>query len=300
MTGKGIHKGKYFPIIASALLALMIIKAYSAAIPDHRYVILPDTFSITPRFAPNSTSTMSRHLTGGEAEVRINSRGFRDSEHQSEKDPGNTRILLAGDSFVFGLWLEANETIGRFLENQSPDVEVISLGMPGANTKKIVSLILEQGLSYNPDVIIIQYNIGSDWIPEEKIAFSDPAMRIFRIIQLIDVKAGYQIYHSLLMNRYRALVFNDADFKNGVAAPLKQLAGADIPVILLLYYDNGSPESWRIKTLASELGFRTVTTKNIWNTHPRESLELPDEHPTPLANALVAKELHSAIYFLGR
>ncbi len=96
---------------------------------------------------------------------RTNSRGWRDREHDVDKPPGVFRVLLLGDSNVFGFVSAAEETIGRQLERRLRasgwNAEVISLGYSGWGTDQEVEALAREGMSYRPDEVIIHF-AGND------------------------------------------------------------------------------------------------------------------------------------------
>ena len=94
--------------------------------------------------------------------VTINSRGFRDDEHQREKPPGTIRVLGLGDSFMFGWGVSTNETFLKQLERQlriqiGQPVEVINVGVPGWGLAQYDLLLKREDLNYSPDIIIVAY-----------------------------------------------------------------------------------------------------------------------------------------------
>lgn len=77
-----------------------------------------------------------------------------------EKDPGKKRILVMGDSFVWGsAYLSLNHMwwrqLGQILERDS--VEVIALGRPGASTRDQLKWAKYFVPQYKPDLIIWGY-----------------------------------------------------------------------------------------------------------------------------------------------
>jgi len=62
--------------------------------------------------------------------VHLNSDGFRDDEFRKKKEEGTTRVLLIGDSFVFGLGVGGNETIDKLLEKRLSSRSLSRHGKP--------------------------------------------------------------------------------------------------------------------------------------------------------------------------
>jgi hypothetical protein len=91
-----------------------------------------------------------------------NSLGFRDREHEREKPEGVYRILAIGDSISMGLMVEVSEDVytsvlERTLREKNPNVEVLNFGVSGYNTQQEVAMLVEKGLDYAPDLVLLQY-----------------------------------------------------------------------------------------------------------------------------------------------
>jgi hypothetical protein len=96
-------------------------------------------------------------------EIFINQWGLRGREPRLEKDP----ILLVGDSFVFGIGVPEEQTIGARLGGALGDrVEVLNLGVPGYSTRQYrlrLESILERldRLKKKPQAIIVCFYLGA-------------------------------------------------------------------------------------------------------------------------------------------
>lgn len=120
----------------------------------------------------------------GDDVTRINSIGLRETLLPStKKNQREKRIIVTGDSSIYGWGLKDNETYAVFLERElrsrfSVPIEVINLGVPGYSTEQTIRLLDMVGWEYEPDLIIIS-NIFSDCnidAFQDKTAFalSDP------------------------------------------------------------------------------------------------------------------------------
>ncbi len=100
-------------------------------------------------------------------EIKINSKGLRDLERTYEKQTGNYRILGLGDSFAFGHGLPLKESylslLEKKLQNKLGDhLEVIKAGSPGVGFKEYLSILEQEGVKYNPDLILVSFFVGND------------------------------------------------------------------------------------------------------------------------------------------
>ena len=87
--------------------------------------------------------------------------GYRDVDHDLVKETGIKRLLVLGDSFSAAPQVELDETYWRrlsvMLNEQSPGGwEVLNFGVGGFGTTQEYLTLVEQGLLYEPDVILLQ------------------------------------------------------------------------------------------------------------------------------------------------
>jgi hypothetical protein len=73
--------------------------------------------------------------------IKLNSLGYKDFEHFS-KNPVDTKNLLIGDNFTFGLGLETKSTIGGHLASLSKN-STLDLSQPGMSPKLFSNLITQ-------------------------------------------------------------------------------------------------------------------------------------------------------------
>lgn len=89
---------------------------------------------------------------------RINAQGFRGPDVALEKPPGVRRVLVVGDSFAFGEGVRFEDTLGEQLEHRlGAGVEVVNLGVSGANTLAELSFLRHRGVRFQPDLVLWIY-----------------------------------------------------------------------------------------------------------------------------------------------
>ncbi|NOZ87130.1 MAG: hypothetical protein GXP49_12850 [Deltaproteobacteria bacterium] len=104
--------------------------------------------------------------------ISINSFGFRDRPRMRKKPQGTYRILVLGDSFVFGA-VDVKDNFPSLLEsslnqNSSPwsknpwKFEVIPAGVPGFGTSQELALLEKTGLNLSPDMVLLCFYAGND------------------------------------------------------------------------------------------------------------------------------------------
>jgi len=93
--------------------------------------------------------------------VRTNSFGFRDSEWAMPKSSSAWRIMVVGDSQTFpnGVDIESSypKVLAREINNHRMDVEVIVAAAGGWSISNEVEFLKSEGLSYQPDVLILGF-----------------------------------------------------------------------------------------------------------------------------------------------
>jgi lysophospholipase L1-like esterase len=93
--------------------------------------------------------------------VRINTQGMRGDEI-APKRPATKRILVLGDSFVFGVGLREEESFPAALARASHGrtdaaVEVLNGGVPGYNLFQEVRVLARRAAALAPDAIVLAF-----------------------------------------------------------------------------------------------------------------------------------------------
>ncbi len=139
-------------------------------------------FSNHPLLASPNAGTQSRIETQRQELLAfyraddVNSRGFNDTEWTPE--PGDAfRIVALGDSFAFGvvgyqhnfltiLEAELSARVGR-------PVEVANLGIPGMQPQEYLQILLDDGLTLHPDLVLLCLYTGNDFQPPDRTSRFD-------------------------------------------------------------------------------------------------------------------------------
>ena len=120
--------------------------------------------------------------------VDTNSRGFRDTREVSEeKEPGEYRAFVVGDSSAFGHGVPNDSSFSAQLEPlleeklQRP-VTVINAACPGHCTYEGLIVFRTMGIPLKPDLLIVSYNNdpAPEYIEEKMRAPVSPAARAIR------------------------------------------------------------------------------------------------------------------------
>jgi len=95
--------------------------------------------------------------------ISTNSKRLRGKEKEYQKQHGEYRILLLGDSQTFGHGVLENERfsthIEKFINNSKnlsqPKITVINAGMPGTGTYDQMIYLENEGIKYEPDLVVL-------------------------------------------------------------------------------------------------------------------------------------------------
>lgn len=92
------------------------------------------------------------------AEVHTNAQGIRaDRDFPLERRGELSRIVLLGDSFIWGEDVSNDETFATVLEDLLGDSEVINLGVHGYGTDQQLLRLRLEGFPFEPDVVLLGF-----------------------------------------------------------------------------------------------------------------------------------------------
>ncbi len=106
---------------------------------------------------------------GSELVYHANADGFRDRTYARPKPEGVFRIVALGDSVTFGVGVPLERTWTKTLEERlnvlaaregGPRFEVMGLGVGGYNPYNQAALLDDVGLTYEPDLVLVQFCIN--------------------------------------------------------------------------------------------------------------------------------------------
>ena len=114
--------------------------------------------------------------------THTNAYGFRSKAMRREKQ--GFRILMLGDSFTFGTGVADEETFSWLLNDllsASPgyaDVEVLNAGTNGSSNVSQVNYFWSEGLSFQPDLVVLNIYTGNDF--DQNLEDAEGVMTCFR------------------------------------------------------------------------------------------------------------------------
>ena len=151
-------------VFASVVFALGIAETAAAALRDGAFPylnIFAADVELGVRLRPHA-DTAVRSFSGNVTSVRTNSLGFRGPEWSSES---STRVLLVGDSQMFGYNVEYEDTLAAQLA--SDDVVVFNAAVPSWGPGEYVAVVRELATTHRPTHLIFVANVANDWLESE-------------------------------------------------------------------------------------------------------------------------------------
>jgi hypothetical protein len=113
--------------------------------------------------------------------VNSNSNGIRGTaEYSYDRTLGKPRILILGDSFTFGDECSDHETYPYQLQEMMPEAEIMNLGVHGYGHDQMLIYLREEGLKYNPDIVILGFMPGD--MERNMLSFRDYAKPRFELV----------------------------------------------------------------------------------------------------------------------
>jgi lysophospholipase L1-like esterase len=94
--------------------------------------------------------------------IRVNSKGLRGPERSYEKASGARRVLLLGDSFAAGYYVDERDTLRAVLERRLNEdncapTEVLNGGTIAYSTDQELLFYESEGRRYRPDVVVLMF-----------------------------------------------------------------------------------------------------------------------------------------------
>lgn len=163
---RSLSKNLILMVLSTSIFFLAVEMVFRVAdLAPTRTLDYPDaeTWAASPGpFRPDQ-DFVDRLNPGLPHRIRINSHGFRGPDFELRKAVGTYRILILGDSYVFGDYVNDDETfpasLERALREVSPGrpVHVVNAGVNGYTITDEIDLALEKGFDLDPDAVVVGF-----------------------------------------------------------------------------------------------------------------------------------------------
>jgi lysophospholipase L1-like esterase len=166
----------------------------------------------------------------------INAQGFRDTrDFPYSKKPGRLRVLAIGDSETEGFEARQEFTysavVERWLRSRGVDAEAINAGVSGFGTAEAIAFLENEGVKYQPDVVIYGL-VANDYLDNVRSGLFSlehdtlvatnkvyaPAVAILDLINdipavrwLSEHSYLYSVLFNTVWDRYKALSMTQAE-----------------------------------------------------------------------------------------
>lgn len=147
--------------IAAGLLLLILLTFITLLAYEIKYRLHGDypvsVISFDKKLIFRLTSDLKKVETkhGQTFPVRFNNHGFRGAYFPTNKEATTKRILMLGDSFVAGFDFAEEKIFTSIFAENNKDYEVLNISCPAWSTDQQYLLMQDEGLSYQPDHVIL-------------------------------------------------------------------------------------------------------------------------------------------------
>jgi hypothetical protein len=241
--------------------------------------------------------------------VTTNSYGFRDRERTARPAEGVDRVVVIGDSYVFGSGVQEPGTIHRALEARLAHLapsrrwEVLNAGNPGWGLVTYFEVARRLARALHPRVVVIGSLGWSDWDlldPQQILDTLGPfGFRVAAPLGVVeDLRdASLRYGREFLTPTYAGSLMGEGHVLEVARGLLEDAAAQGFDVVVWDYYDptpvigrlEGHPRFHRAGWPA---GFDRGW--NGWGTDPVLAIPV-DRHPTAEGNRRVAENLAPAV-----
>lgn len=220
--------------------------------------------------------------------VRTNSQGFRDREWTPKASGDGPRVLLLGDSIVFGSGITRQEdTLARRLQAALGAVgaSVFNLSLNGLNVAQEVDLLERHAPAIRPDLVVVVHNPENDLMPVLPYYAHQTLSLVFLPAMLEWV---YALDWWIRQHRLSEVPGRLDRFQEDLAR-LARLADRDGFDVLFAYLSNRCPPAYHRDPPATG---RLFLFANLPTLQDHPDLTFPNDfHPTPAGVDRMARDL---------
>jgi hypothetical protein len=228
---------------------------------------------------------------------QVNEHGFRGPGWALAKAPGTARVALIGDSYVFGIGVEQQETLDvalkqRLLEHAGArSIEILNLGIPGDNITSHVDAFAAASRLLAPDAVVVCLTLPNDlsrwdWQAQRREGARPSAFSLGRF--LLGAGAVPVWEYARLESRVTSRGIGHLGQELARLNRIRRALPAPPPVLLFTY---GPPDPAVARELAAAEGTQLIAAGPLL---PGDTIE-GDGHPTGSGNRRFAAWIADAL-----
>ena len=269
-------------------------------------------------------------VRGHRSREPMNTAGYRDVEHNRQKAPGVHRAVFVGDSFTYGVGVLFDDTYPKRTERalsseRSEKWESVVLAVPGIDAEEEATIVENEALAYEPDVLIVGFVLNdaedpnsaerrraADWTKADADKRNPPFWRHSAFLSFVADRLHATRENRKRIENYLALYQEKAPGFLGARRALNRMAKAcrdhGVPFVVALFpllanpLDDAYPFATIHAKVAVAVGQATGATfvdllpyyrGMDWRLLVVEGAR--DEHPNEIAHRIAAQALLRSI-----
>jgi hypothetical protein len=232
MTGPAGRKRPWYAKALLSLLAVMAALALAEAAARYEFKWPPARISppgfgwmeITPaglRLVPDTHIDRYNAARGGTFRLDINARGLRGPEIMADHR-GRARVLVLGDSIVFGPGLDNDQTLpARLGSALGPRAEVLNAGVPGMSLRDEVDYFEELDGPLRPAVVVLGFYLN-DPLRSYVLTSEYGHLSDFWVVHLTRARQSSVLFNRLWEGLFAAWLVKTQGLNTGWVAPFEE------------------------------------------------------------------------------
>lgn len=300
-TRLGVREGVRHPMRWFVIGAVVAVIPFGRGLAEKRE---PNRYGFYPSFIPLKTHVVPSNKPGVPAQVvRTNSLGFRDKEWATEPAPGVRRIVVVGDSFVFGSGIATEEgLLHRQIENRLNESgpgrwEALNFAMLPSGLWYYVHALI-QAISTYPQALVMSYLGSADLsvYDDQYIKFGLSGGLVYAALKL-GVLQDFMWARARISGSYEHRGAPPSELERSrkeFDLLVRELERSGIPLIVWLPYGpDGFFDPYRGHPLISVLSREDLPKspgQEHWSRDPALSIQ-GDGHPTEAGNVLFSRTI---------
>lgn len=257
-----------------------------------------------------------------------NANGYRDLERAVRRPPGVRRVVSLGDSFAWGASVEYDDAYPQRLERglnrrRRERWEVVNLALPGMNTVDQAAQLEQEGMAYEPDVVLLGFVLNdsedavaaearraADW-EEERPGPPRGALDRSALFRMVRTRLWATAENRRRISGYKSMYADNAPGWLAARQALKSMGALSrargVPLVVAIFPLFGNPLDGRypfpeihekVAEAAAEAGAKVVDLLPSYRGLRWDLLVVDgvdDEHPNEIAHRIAANVILRAL-----